>query len=74
MQASIWLRDILLVVVVICSIATSLVFPGFGSRFKALPFYCLLINFFLSYLSIDLASIWKTLKTHGSLLILFTVM
>jgi bile acid:Na+ symporter, BASS family len=33
-----------------------------------------MINFFLSYLSIDLASVWKTLKGHGAQILLFTVM
>ena len=62
MQASFRLKDILLVFVVISSMAASILFPDFGSRFKALPFYCLMINFFLSYLSIDLASVWKALR------------
>ena len=74
MQTSIRLNDILLVLVVISSMAASIIFPGFGSRFKALPFYCLMINFFLSYLSIDLASVWKALKGHSAQIFLFTLM
>jgi len=34
----------------------------------------LLINFFLSYLSIDLASVWKMLKGHSLQILVFTVM
>jgi bile acid:Na+ symporter, BASS family len=74
MQAPIRLNDILLVVVVISSGAAAIIFPDFGSRFKALPFYSLMINFFLSYLSIDLASIWKALKGHSVQIFLFTLM
>ena len=74
MQAPIRLNDILLVLVVISSMATAIIFPDFGSRFKALPFYCLMINFFLSYLSIDLGSIWKALKGQVAQIIVFTVM
>ena len=74
MQASIRLNDILLVFVVISSMATAIIFPDFGSRFKALPFYCLMINFFLSYLSMDLASVWKALKGHSAQILVFTMM
>jgi bile acid:Na+ symporter, BASS family len=72
-QASIRLNDILLVLVVISSMATAIIFPDFGSRFKALPLYCLMVNFFLSYLSIDLGSVWKELRDFGPRIILFTV-
>jgi BASS family bile acid:Na+ symporter len=74
MQASIRLNDILLVFVVISSMAVAIFFPDFGSRFRVLPFYCLMINFFLSYLSIDLASVWKVLKGHSAQILVFTVM
>ena len=74
MYASIRLNDILLVFVVISSMAAAIIFPDFGSRFRSLPFYCLMINFFLSYLSIDLASVWKMLKGHGVQILVFTVM
>jgi bile acid:Na+ symporter, BASS family len=74
MQAAIRFHDILLVSVVISSMAAAIVFPEFGSRFKVLPLYCLMMNFFLSYLSIDLASVWKMLKGHSSQIVAFTVM
>ena len=74
MVGSFRLNDILLVCVVISSMAASITFPEFGSRFKALPFYCLMTNFFLSYLSIDLASVWKALKGHGAQIFVFTLM
>jgi bile acid:Na+ symporter, BASS family len=74
MQASLRLNDILLVIVVISSMATAIFFPDFGSTFRVLPFYCLLINFFLSYLSIDIGSVWKILKGHSAQILVFTVM
>ncbi len=74
MRTSIWLSDILLVLVVICSAAAAVVFPDFGSRFKVLPYYCVMINFLLSYLSIDLVSVWKALRGHSAQIIAFTVM
>jgi bile acid:Na+ symporter, BASS family len=74
MHASVRLKDIMLVLVVIFSMAVAIIFPDFCSRFRALPFYCLMINFFLSYLSIDLASVWKMLKGHGAQILVFTVM
>jgi bile acid:Na+ symporter, BASS family len=54
--------------------AAAIIFPDFGSRFKALPFYSLMINFFLSYLSIDLAAVWKALKGHRAHIFVFTLM
>jgi BASS family bile acid:Na+ symporter len=74
MQASIRLNDFLLVLVVISSMAAAIIFPDFGSRFKALPFYCLMICFFLSYLSIDLASVWKALMGHSAQILMLTLM
>src|SRR5512138_1098234 len=74
MQTPFRLNDMLLVVVVISSMAAAVVFPDFGSRFQALPFYCLMINFFLSYLSIDLADVWKAFAGHGMQILTFTVM
>ena len=74
MHASVRLKDILLVLVVISSMAVAIIFPDFGSKFRSLPFYCLMINFFLSYLSIDLASVWKILKGHSVQILVFTAM
>ncbi len=74
MHASFRLNDILLVFVVISSMVASIMFPEFGSKFRFLPFYSLLINFFLSYLSIDLASVWKMLRGHSLQILVFTVM
>lgn len=68
------LNDFVLVIVVISSMIIAIVFPDFGSRFQALPFYCLMINFFLSYLSIDLVDVWQALKGHGGQILAFTVM
>lgn len=73
MPASIRLNDIVLVFVVISSMAAAIIFPDFGSRFRAIPFYCLMIIFFLSYLSIDLTSVWKILKGYGGQIVIFTV-
>lgn len=68
------LNDIVLVVVVISSMAVAIVFPDFSSRFQIFPFYCLLINFFLSYLSIDLKAILKTLRGHRLQILALTVL
>lgn len=69
-----WHSDVLLVIVVISSMATAILFPDVGSRFRTLPFYSLLINFFLSYLSIDLGSVWKTFRGNHARIFVFTVM
>lgn len=74
MQTPFRLNDIVLVVVVISSMAVAVIFPDFGAWFQLFPVYCLMINFFLSYLSIDLESIWKALRGHGGHILAFTVM
>ena len=74
MQTSFRFNDIVLVFVVIASMAAAVIYPDFGSSFQMFPVYCLMINFFLSYLSIDLADVWKALKGHSGQILAFTVM
>jgi bile acid:Na+ symporter, BASS family len=74
MKAPLYLNDIILVMVVISSMAVAVIFPAFGARFQDFPIYCLMINFFLSYLSIDLESVWKALRGHSAQILAFTVM
>ncbi len=74
MQTPFRLNDLLLVVVVITSMLAAIIFPDFGSLFQALPVYCLMANFFLSYLSIELADVWKELQGHSRQISAFTVM
>ena len=73
MQTPFRAQDIILVIVVISSMAAAILLPSFGARFDALPFYCLMVNFFLSYLSIDLADVGKALKGHGAQILGITV-
>jgi len=68
------INDIILVIVVISSMTIAIIFPDFASRFQVFPFYSLMVNFFLSYLSIDLAEVWKTLKGHTAQILVFTVL
>ena len=68
------LNDLLLVFVVITSMAAAIIFPDFGSLFQALPVYCVMRNFFLSYLSIELGDVWKALQGHSRQILTFTVM
>jgi BASS family bile acid:Na+ symporter len=74
MQASFRMNDFILVIVVVSSMMIAIIFPDFGARFQVFPFYSLMINFFLSYLSIDLANVWKALKGHSGQILAFTVM
>ena len=67
-------NDILLVIVVISSMSVAVIFPDFGAQFQMFPVYCLMINFFLSYLSIDLADVWKALQGHSREIMGFTVL
>jgi len=68
------LNDLLLVFVVITSMAAAIIFPDFGSLFQVLPVYCVMANFFLSYLSIELTDVWKALQGHSRQIVSFTVM
>lgn len=73
MQLSFLINDLLLVIVVISSMTIAILYPDFGSLFKDLPVYCLMANFFLSYLSIELSSIWNVLKSHSRHILAITV-
>ncbi|MFA5322394.1 MAG: hypothetical protein WC373_06930 [Smithella sp.] len=73
MQSAFRINDIILVIVVISSMAVAIISPDFGSRFQAFPFYCLMLNFFLSYLAIDLESVWKELKGHSVQIMVLTL-
>jgi len=57
-------NDILLVFVVLSSMIVGIVYPDFGAYFQAMPMYCLMALFFLSYLSIELDAVWKALQHH----------
>jgi bile acid:Na+ symporter, BASS family len=74
MQTSFQLNDFILVVVVISSMAVAIIFPDFCSFFQVVPVYCLIVNFSLSLLSIDLKDVWKALKGHSGQILAFTVM
>ncbi len=67
-------NDILLVFVIFSSMAIAVIYPDFGSLFQALPIYCLMANFFLSFLSIELISVWNALKGHIRQIMTFTIM
>jgi len=62
MQMPLRLNDLLLLLVVLTSMAAGIIFPGFGYYFQSLPFYSLMVLFFLSYLSIEHKAVWSTLK------------
>lgn len=74
MQTPFRLNDFLLVIVVISSLIVAIIFPDFGSLFQVLPVYCVMANFFLSYLSIELEDVWIALKGHRTQILAFTVM
>ena len=74
MQIHFRINDILLVIVVLSSMAVGILYPDFGFFFEAMPIYCLMALFFLSYLSIELGTVWKTLKDHRGEILAFTVL
>ncbi len=74
MQLPFRVNDLLLLFVVLSSMATGIIFPHFGSFFQSLPIYCLMVLFALSYLSIELDTVWRTLKDHYKTILTFTVL
>ena len=74
MQIPFRVNDILLVIVVLSSMTVGILYPDFGFFFEAMPIYCLMALFFLSYLSIELDAVWKTLKDHRGEILAFTVL
>jgi BASS family bile acid:Na+ symporter len=74
MQLPFRVNDLVLLVVVLSSMAVGIIFPDFSSLFQGLPIYCLMVLFALSYLSIELATVWRTLKDHSKTILTFTVL
>ncbi|MBN2516454.1 MAG: bile acid:sodium symporter [Deltaproteobacteria bacterium] len=56
------LNDVILLMVVLVSMLGGILFPHFGSLFRHYPLYCLMVLLFLSFLSIEIKTIWDTLK------------
>ncbi|MGO9213537.1 MAG: hypothetical protein ACLP9S_06530, partial [Syntrophales bacterium] len=74
MQLPFRINDLLLLVVVLSSMAAGIIFPNFSSFFQSLPIYCLLVLFALSYLSIELDAVWRTLRNHSKTILTFIVL
>jgi len=55
-------RDLTLLFVVLLSMVGGIFFPRFGLLFREFPFYCLMILLFLSFLSIEMETLWAALK------------
>jgi BASS family bile acid:Na+ symporter len=70
--AVIRLRDVILLVVVFTSIAGGILFPRFGLLFRHFPLYCLMALLFLSFLSIEIETIWVALKNSIPTIICLT--
>jgi len=67
-------NDILLIVVVLSTMMVSVIYPDFGALFGALPVYCLIVLFFLSYLSIELHAVWQELKNRPREILSFIIL
>jgi BASS family bile acid:Na+ symporter len=68
------LSDVILLIVVLVSMLGGIFFPRFGSLFNHYPLYCLMILLFLSFLSIEIKTIWDTLKYSIVKIICLTVL
>jgi BASS family bile acid:Na+ symporter len=60
-------QDFLLLVVTFPTIALAVLFPRFGSFFRAFPLYCMMALLFLSFLSIPVKSIWRIAQSSRRL-------
>ncbi|RLB13233.1 MAG: bile acid:sodium symporter [Deltaproteobacteria bacterium] len=56
------LNDLLLLIVVFSSMIAGILFPSLGRYFQAYPLYCMMFLLFLSFLSLELRDIGKTLR------------
>ena len=50
---------------------TGVLFPRFGAVFRPLPLYAMMILLFLSFLSIEVAAIWDTIKGASLVIVCF---
>lgn len=56
------LKDLVLLLVVFFSMLVAIVLPRFGSLFQPYPLYCMMLVLFVSSLSIEVSTIWHTLR------------
>lgn len=68
------LNDFILLIVVFASIAVGILFPRFGLLFRHYPLYCLMTLLFLSFLSIEIETIWVTLKNSIGMIACLTLL
>jgi BASS family bile acid:Na+ symporter len=66
------LSDLLLLLVVFSSMLAGVFFPHLGRYFQPYPFYCMMFLLFLSFLSLKLGAIGRTLRDHLSLTVWLT--
>jgi BASS family bile acid:Na+ symporter len=59
--------DLLLLVVIFSSMFAGIAFPDMGKYFQPYPLYGMMFLLFLSFLSLDIASVAKALKRNASL-------
>ena len=59
------LRDLILLIVIYSSLLAGIFLPKAGEIFQAFPLYCMMALLFLSFLSISLSDISKTLRSKG---------
>ncbi|NTV34488.1 MAG: bile acid:sodium symporter [Deltaproteobacteria bacterium] len=58
-------RDLILLLVIYSSLLAGIFLPKAGEIFQAFPLYCMMALLFLSFLSISLSDISKTLRSKG---------
>lgn len=66
------LNDLLLLIVVFSSMLVGIFSPRVGQYFQPYPLYCMMFLLFLSFLSLELSAIGKTLREQFSLTIWLT--
>lgn len=68
------INDLILVMVVFSSMFAGILFPGPASMFQPYPVYFMMCLLFLSFLSIDLRSVWGVLRKGWRIVIWLTVL
>ena len=68
------LRDIILLLVIYLSIIAGVTVPSFGSVFSPYTVHFMIFVLFLSFLPIEIASVWQTLRDEYVTVVLLTLL
>lgn len=67
-------KDLLLLTVSFSAILAGVLLPDFGAYFQLYPLHCMMLLLYVSFLSIDIAEIWRILLHSGARIVVLLIL